>query len=201
MAEDIKRARYVVKHFQDLQGLRLIPFAIFFLIGAYYDASLNLESLTQHPRLALIFVMPTVLIISILASRKIGQWYERRYGYVETRGMNAFRPVAWHIVFGCGFLVGLHNGLLLLLGLYLWSKARPSRHIPSAAVFLALAVNWPGVDTGVQAIPANMGLNHYAVLDLILAAVLAGVGLYNHRLLRRHLKPVPREEATHEHTL
>ena len=189
MSKEIKRIRYVVEHFQDLQGLRLIPFAIFFLIGAVFDASLDLDALVQNPRPELLFLTPIVLVLCVVASRRIGRWYEQRYGYVEqSQGkLSVFRPTVWFITFGCGLLVGLHSTLLLILGLYLLSKERPSRHIPSAIIFFALAVNWPGVDTGFQDIPATTGLNTYATLDLILAAVLASVGLYNHWFLQRHL--------------
>ena len=144
--------------------------------------------------------MPALLLLCVLASHQIGRWYERRYGYVEQPNgrLGALRPAIWLIAFGCGLLVGLHNSLLFALGLYLLIQERPSRHVPSAVVFLALAVNWPGVDTGTQDIPTTTGLNSYAALDLILAAVLAGVGLYNHWFLRRHLTPATQLEGTEQ---
>jgi len=34
---ELIRLRYLTHHYQDLQGYRLVPFAVFFLVGALYD--------------------------------------------------------------------------------------------------------------------------------------------------------------------
>lgn len=89
-------------------------------------------------------------------------------------------------------LLGFHKPLLGLLGAYLvWKLITqgplPMQQVPHAVLYLALAIHFPGIDSGILGRPSAPGLNAYVVTDLMLAALLVGVALDNHQVLTKAL--------------
>lgn len=108
------------------------------------------------------------------------------------RRVASFSTETWWWLVSIVPLLGFHKFFLGLLGSYLvWRLVTqhplPMRHVPHAVLYLALAVHFPGLDSGILSGPETAGLNAYVVKDLILAALLGWVALSNHRALTRAL--------------
>jgi hypothetical protein len=75
---DLERLRAVTQHFEELQGLRLVPASValaFAGLGALWTSLLD-----EHTGLA---VFLALLILGVGGALVLGRWYERRFGVVE----------------------------------------------------------------------------------------------------------------------
>ncbi len=117
----------------------------------------------------------------------IGPWV---WADDSSRRAASFSAENWWLLalIGVTPVLGFHAPLLALLGGYLvWrqltQRPTPFRHVPNAVLYLALAVNFPGIDTGILGGPGTTGFNPYVLKDLVLAILLGAVALTNHRTL------------------
>jgi hypothetical protein len=84
MAVDVRTARFVTVQYPHMQGLRLVPLGLAFLVSAAFRAGW----VTAGPWAAgkgarLSFV--GLLAAATVSARPIGTWYARRYGVVRLR--------------------------------------------------------------------------------------------------------------------
>jgi hypothetical protein len=77
--DDLRRIQYVAEHYKQLQGLRLLPLGIPFLISAAWRTLMSTES----PGLSRVAWMG-LLVTAIAASIPIGRYYTRRFGDADT---------------------------------------------------------------------------------------------------------------------
>lgn len=81
---DGARLRFVAKHYNDLQGLRLVPIGLAFVgFGTAQQIGI-LPATGEHRWLAFIGV-PLILAAVVWSNVLIRGWYERRFGTVEGR--------------------------------------------------------------------------------------------------------------------
>ena len=78
---DVARVRYITEHYQNLQGLRLVPVGVACLACGVAQAAGVLERMNQSPFL----VGVAVSLAAFGCSLMIGAWYERCFGCVEAR--------------------------------------------------------------------------------------------------------------------
>lgn len=208
----LARARYITFYYRDLQGYRLLPFAVFFTIVAVLRLLLDspaapeawMDINASYRLLALQGGSLTLLIAAAITSNQIGRRYEERYGTVRAaRGMpHAFSRSSWFLC-----------ALLWILGGYSWitllgywqigataytalrtgllrhgAMCRVSAPVPLAVLYVLIGVVFVGSGTslvGPHSIGTEFGPNLYHVVyrSLAAAAFLAVVAVYNHRLL------------------
>lgn len=192
--DDLQRIRQITRHYPELQGLRVVPLGLFFLVIA-------LQRLNLLPWIGpegdLSYTLPMMLLVFGLWFW-IGRYYERNFGKVEPlRQDDRYR--FWSTVFLVGF-VGIiilenvlyrsHLGLpvsligLALGGAYLSVGLASQRWYYSlaGAVFLiASFLPWiMGVDLG-NRMYGSLGIVHL----FLLSGTLLVCGLYDHfRLMR-----------------
>lgn len=207
----LTRIRYLTHHYQDLQGYRLLPFAVFFLVGTQYDywAGYGYEQwkVDYDNTWLMTFGIGMIALgsIAVIASYLIGRWYEERYGYIAPHPdvPRAFPEQQWLILvsapFIFGFLAGTHD-VLCWVGLWIMYrqvKTSPAfvRHVPLAVLYILLVFTFPGIDSGAITYP-EPGINHLVVKNLVAAFVLLVAALWNHHLLETLRAPsaVPSEE-------
>jgi hypothetical protein len=80
---DVARLRYVTEHYDNLQGLRLVPLGIAFLTFGTAQAAGLLQS--EANRTAALVGITATTIAVLLSANLIGSYYRRRYGFVEAR--------------------------------------------------------------------------------------------------------------------
>lgn len=191
----LTKMRYLTRHYRDLQGYRLLPFAAFFLVGAAhdfwsgyayarYDGNNTWFLLNGLTLLTLLFFAPFFSI-------DIGLWYERRYGYISPTPakrryavlLSALLVLAMFTVEPIG-----RNGLvvigLTIIVRRLWKTFPTVRHIPQGVLWIAFGLNVPGLETGIIAYPPP-GLNSAVIADLTAATLLFLTAIYNHRTLEQ----------------
>jgi F0F1-type ATP synthase membrane subunit c/vacuolar-type H+-ATPase subunit K len=78
---DVARIRYITEHYQNLQGLRLVPVGVACLALGMAQTAGVVEQMKQSAFLVGVAVSLAALGCSLM----IGAWYERRFGSVEAR--------------------------------------------------------------------------------------------------------------------
>lgn len=196
-ANELNRLRFVAANFKQIQGLRMVAFGVFFLLVFFpwrRQGDLTVSGILLLPAIAGL----------IFALRRIGNWYERRFGHIEHRSSVTSPLVLWGLVLIL-LPVLLHPGSLKSISAYMYdfnvewwfgcvfaSAAAASRarwyYLPFGLASMALGV-WKSSGGDIQ---INQGIDG-------LWAVLAGVafiatGLADHLLLLRVLPGVRREQ-------
>lgn len=214
MMQDRTRIEYVTRHFAELQGLRIIPFALYLVAGAAYDATWGYP---QHRTIGMALLW-LIALGAILAYRALGSTYRRQFGAVQPQvdERKQKRLTALFVGFlGVNFalaaidritnetyhtlIILLWWGALALVLLVLWGSSGfrigwPRRFSLWPIVVLMVTGLWnlPGAPSQEACYPN--GLNTCVALDLLLAALIVAGGLYNHRLLVQTLQPLPLEQ-------
>lgn len=188
---NLQRIRYVTSHYQELQGLRIVPLGIWLCLVALGEAAGYIPA--TQPQIAAItmFAYLGSGFFVLAAYGWVGKIYERQYGSVHP--LLQARPRALSgCLSGAGFLFVLYVGIMLgsqllavevtmlLAALLLYAAWRSRWYRKDYLVLLVLLI-------GVSSLSSNtliMGLNG--------ATVIAG-GLLDHLLLVRTLKQVPEE--------
>ena len=208
-----ERIEYVTRHFSELQGLRIVPFAVYLVAGAVYDATWGYP---YHVKVGM-GLLWLIALGAVLAYVLLGSYYRRRFGHVQpqvdrrtqklTSGLFIlFLLVNFTLVavdratdqvYHSWVMVGWWGTLALILfviwGVMGFPLGRPRRFSLWPVLLLMATGVWdlPGSPSQEACYPNAFNL--CVVLDLVLAAVVVLGGYYNHRLLAEVLQPLPQE--------
>jgi len=188
---DVSRVRYVTRRYPQLQGLRLLPVGIVFLLSGSWRAGWLPIAAASHASAPVWFF--SGLAIAVGLSFLIRAWYTKRYGLVS-QGM---------LQSGVAPLTALLIGVLLTT----WLQEQWRWIYPVPAVFIGLALLAIGLSHGaarkhyivIAALwlsMASLGLfgvssaTQDVALDMTIGAALIVAGLGDHWLLRDTLQPV-----------
>ncbi len=193
----LERLRYVTRRYPHLQGLRLVPLGIPFLISAAWrDGQLRWVPGIEQSEPSLWFA--ALFGVALMAGTLLGSYYRRRYGTVEpVRGWKA--PV-------------LFFGFLAVLGIAfsLQDHLQPIVSLPAVVIGTAIAylgvvdrtIRFHYIVLGALCLLfANLGEFGIPVhardvlLDDLIGLGLIAVGIGDHLVLRRTLEPVHNVEA------
>lgn len=205
--EALARTAYLTRYYQDLQGYRLLPFVLLFLLIAAQGAWLgSLDGWPPSVGPAGFWLMssgaPLAGVgIALAFSHIIGRWYERRYGKI--RPLPAVRLTFGRRTYAVGFvllllgqvLFGSHGGPGLLTLWLLLQPAPPAvrglRHVPPAVLYALLAGVLSATMTGSSA-PAAFDGRALVASSLAAAGIVLLLALWNHRQFTR-LTAAPQE--------
>lgn len=188
---NLQRIRYVTSHYQEIQGLRIVPLGAWLILLAIAEA--NRSVLPPAPQVAMVIMVFYLLagFFVLLFYRIIGAFYERRFGSVNPLLQSKSRAFSGCLR-GGGFLFVLYVGLTasnpqlpyvvtLLLMLFLISVAwRSGWYRKDYVVLVAFLVS-------IYSIPGSV-----TTMLLNGCTVILG-GLLDHFLLVRTLKHTPEE--------
>jgi hypothetical protein len=184
--DDLRRIHYVTEHYAQLQGLRLLPLSVPFLLAA-------------GERVAGASLVPAgmwslLVVAAVAAPYPIGRYYARRFGQV--------RPPRWRT----GALTLIACTAVFLWFEWLQETLSPSVSLPLLFVATLLArlglvagrlrghYLWIAAAVGLFAVLARAGVSPDARAiagNLLIGGSLAVAGLGDDRLLRRVLTPGP----------
>lgn len=86
---DLERVRYVTENYEQLQGLRNVPLGLMLLFsGALTLFPSSLSSFGPVVSEAFFYLLFIVLIATVLLYFVIGNYYERKFGWVQTFSLN-----------------------------------------------------------------------------------------------------------------
>lgn len=196
---DAMRRRYVTAHFADLQGLRLVPVGVAFLVSAAWRLGWLGPSLSVGRQEAGRWFFALVCI-ALAASFPIRASYRRRFGDVRLTGGYTGAPT----LVGC----------LLTLILLVWHQERANWHVSLPPLFLGLVLFRLGIVQRrlrvhyvpiacaflVLAVVAPFEMSELAgdvAVDVIVGGSLIVGGLGDDRVLRRTLQQPPSDEEAY----
>lgn len=195
--ESLRRLRFVTERYPHLQGLRLVPLGVPFLVSAAWRSGSFADVpafLGIPPRYLFLALFATALAMSGLA----GRYYRRQFGTVQPQG--GVRRAAGVLVFLAAFVAAV------------WAQDVFALVVALPAVLVAVALAWLGFAGGhvrvhylvlaaLCLVFASLGAlgvpidTRDALLDNLIGLGLIIIGLGDHLLLRRSLEPVSRVEA------
>jgi hypothetical protein len=194
---DLQRLRFVTERYPHLQGLRLIPLGLPFLVSAAWrDGQLAWVPGTHGPGAGFWFF--GLMIAALSLSVALGRYYRRRFGSVQPARQ------------ATGALLGL-----LFLALFfgsLWTQDLLSPKLSLPAIVIGTALGYVGVAGGQLrthyialaalclcfATLGSFGVPLHArdvLLDDLIGIGLIVIGVGDHLLLRRTLEPVSHVET------
>lgn len=189
---DRDELRFLTEHFNHLQGLRMIPFGLLFLSVPF----LRTQDFDAR-------WVAGMLGVAMLLYAAIGVYYNRTFGRVRRRAKSQIRDVAVIAAFVLTTLGAIAFekvfdpplslvGLLiagLLLYVYRTSAGRRHYYAAVAGVFVFLScLPLIGLATSSDVFGKDGGMGDFAVGIMYLV-----LGILDHKLLLRHLRPVPVE--------
>jgi hypothetical protein len=195
--DHLQRLRYVTERYEQLQGLRLAPLGIpFLLASAWRSGHLTSVPWTSGigPRIWFVFLVAAAVALSLAAK----MYYERRFGDVQS-AVTIKAPLAAFVFTA-----------LFILSVSLPREAQSTVSIP--AVIIALGLGYLGMVGGLlrhhylmiavwvvlfAALgPLGVPLHTRAVLwDELIGMGFVVIGVGDHLLLRRTLVPVAHVNA------
>jgi hypothetical protein len=194
---DLQRLHFVTERYPHLQGLRLVPLGLPFLLSAAWRAGqLSWVPGTSGSGAGLWFL--GLLLVGLMCAVALGTYYRERFGSVQ--------PVRTFT----GPLAALLFAGVFLFSLWTQDTLSPSISLPAAAVGLGLgclAVVGGQVRTHYLALAAlcvafatlgSLGVSFHArdlLFDDLVGIGLIVAGIGDHRLLRRTLAPVSHGQA------
>ena len=181
---DLRRILYVTEHYRQLQGLRLLPLSIPFLLSAVWRITTSATG-SSLPRAGWI----GLLVAGVAASTPIGRYYTRRFGQASA--------LPWRT--GAA-LAGTAAAVVVLE----WIQERRPLPISLPVVFVAIALArlglsadglrihylWIAAACAVFAALAPLGVafeTRAAALDILVGGGLAVAAIGDDRVLRRAL--------------
>jgi hypothetical protein len=192
-----RRLRFVTSHYTHLQGLRLVPLAVPFLISAAWrSGQLSWVPGTEDNGSSYWFVL--LMALAVIAAGRIGRYYREHFGHVQ--------PI--HRLRGA-------LGFAVFLGIFLFTVSlQQTYHFPISlpATALACGIGYVGMVGGeprahylalaaLCCIFATLGTFGVpftirdVLLDQLTGVGLIVVGVGDHLLLRRTLEPVTHVES------
>jgi hypothetical protein len=187
---ELQRTRYVVEHYAQLQGLRLVPLGACFLLSAAWRLGwLSWVPGTENDRGAQLWFLG-MLGVAVAVSVPIKGWYRRHVGMAAVRpdrsgaatltmaaaavtGLASFPPTPWRVSLA-GLLIAT---LLVTLGCAAGGLRR--HYVFAGVAFLGLALA-PALDVPPEA--------RRMAFDTVVGLTLLAGGLGDHRLLGRLLR-------------
>ncbi|MEM6782677.1 MAG: hypothetical protein AAF624_02970 [Bacteroidota bacterium] len=188
----------VTRQFRGLQGLRIVPLALFFLVWGFTGV-LEALGFPLGAHAALFGIgMFLALVLAVFAERRIARWYDDRFGIVETV------PKLGEVLGALAFVALLPaafgwlsygnppvNPVLVVLGCGLLAYWRPRTgfrvHYAIAGVFILAASIYVPDTSKTTALVTLAVQNGGGMLLLVL-------GILDHRELVRALGPVGQDD-------
>ena len=93
--DDLRRIRFATTHFQELQGLRIVPFGVTGVLNIWL----------QRPPYWDLGIAGGLFLLSFLIAWAVGPYYRRRLGHVRARPMPAGRKLTWVGLFALFYLL------------------------------------------------------------------------------------------------
>lgn len=108
---NLRRIEYVTSHYQEIQGLRIVPFGLWLISIATLGMGGYLPARSPQAGAAVLLACLLGGLVALVAYRAIGQRYERDYGVV--RPLREPRPRALSgCLSGAGYLFVLYIGVM-----------------------------------------------------------------------------------------
>lgn len=188
---DPARVRYLVEHYPQLQGLRLVPLGLVFVgVAAWHDGQLRWLPGSEAGGVTNWFLAS--LGVAVLASYIVGAYYRRLFGCVQLRPFQTGGPrlLAMAALVGVSLVVQdvfkwpvslplvVVGGMLAYIGV---AQRRLRQHylwIAAACVFLA--------NVGSFGVPPR---TQQVMFDLLIAGGLIVAGVGDHMVLLKVLHP------------
>lgn len=206
----ITKAKYLTDHYQDLQGYRLLPFAVAFLLIALNSTWVKQAQLTLSDGNLLQILTTTkfgpllLIMTAFLASHLIGKAYETRFGRItpaagppQAFNRNTYALAATlYLAFELLFMQPAAGIQLTWLWLLI-RELRPAgglRHVPASSIYLLISL----VIQATRQLNTDLQAFDYTPLiiwSLITAAATATAAMHNHRLLQS-LRPTEEAKAS-----
>jgi len=209
-AAELRRIRFRSENFRELQGLRLLPVALYLLlITAIFQNALFrlLNAWSDFWRaMALFAMLPALLLILFYG---MDRFYDLRFGRTESKSGSRGELVRFSMMCVLWWVLTIveHRGELRIslvgLAMAVYFARRPGawRERPYcgalAIVFCAAGFLVGGGGLPVSQIELKAGVLGYGYAELLRFFFALGLivqGLLDHRLLSRNLPPPPAEE-------
>lgn len=191
--DDLTRIRYTTKHFESLQGLTMLPFAIAFALYALLNLAGYGDWFTKWQPISSTIAM----VLTFIPVHFIGKYYQQKYGIVRKGRSQRIREMAamlpFMIIFGIAvniddrqatpiMLIALISAVLFAYGYFHLDKLLHSM-LWSALIFLLLAIvpvlGWD--------IPF---LEQWLMIFVFVFGVLASINaIFAHLLLEKMMTP------------
>ena len=195
--DPLQRLRYVTQRYPDLQGLRLIPLAVPFLMSAAWRAG-YLRWVPGTTGRGPQHWFAIVFVVALVGATALGSYYRRRFGVVQP--LSRIR----------GLFTALTSLAAFAFAIWLQSKQPHTLSLP--LLVIAASIGYAGVLDGLPrthylAVSASclaLGMlcagtapqTRVVLRDALTGIGLIVIGLGDHLLIRRTLQPAP-----HVHSL
>ena len=199
---DLERVRYVTENYEQLQGLRNIPLGLILLaLGAFMLSSARLPPFSPVASDVFFYGSFALLIVAISLYFVIGNYYERRFGWVHTFSMNRKQVVAAITGITVLLVIGSVNLVFqppihmiwLVWGISLtavyWRERRFRIHYVAIGVLVSVLSFTPLLSISRTELSYDAG-----GLMLFFGILLVVGGFFDHLLLVRTMKTLPEEE-------
>ena len=189
---DLHRFRYVTERYPHLQGLRVAPLGVPFLLSAAWRAG-QLSWVPGTSGYGAGYWFLGLMALALIVSVALARYYRQRFGSVQP-GRRLKGPLLF-----CGFLA--------LFSASIWAQEQFSSAVSLPAVVIGTALGYLGVSGGQLRIHyltlaavalgfatlGTFGVSVHArdvLLDELIGIGLIVIGVGDHLLLRRTLEPV-----------
>jgi hypothetical protein len=190
---DLKRLRFVTERYPHLQGLRLVPLGIPFLLSALWRNG-QLPSVPGTAGHGAGYWFVGLIVIALVASSLVGRYYSRHFGSVEPERAKSDLLAA--------------VGFLAIFFAAVWTQDQLASGPSIPALVIAIALGYVGVSGGgfrahylavaiLTLLFATLGplgvpmQIREVLLDHLIGFGVIFVGIGDHLLLRGTLQPVP----------
>ncbi len=201
---DLKRVRYVTRHYRDLRGLTLFPFSLLLLGMAAYDAGwIRFSGWLSNGYLLFGVSFLVLFALTVLIERL----YDRAFGRVvpDPDGEGEFDKRAFKVFLVALWLISLitdlvpklsHIGLVLCLSvLWTWWMDREDKHALVLGIVVAAMTLAPLLEGVLGPLYPSAKARDIAI-ELVTAVGILVVGTMRHLTLVRTLGPIRREEES-----
>jgi hypothetical protein len=195
--DHLQRLRYVTERYEHLQGLRLVPLGLPFLLSAAWRGG-HLTSLPGTSGMGPRVWFAALVALAVALSLLVKVYYERRFGDVQST-VRLEAPLAAFVF-----------SALFILAASLQRETHPALSIP--AVIVALGLGYLGIVGGLLrphyvvmaisvaafAVLGPLGVPYHTrdvLWDQLIGVGFVVIGVGDHLLLRRTLVPVTHVNA------
>jgi hypothetical protein len=192
---DLAKLRFVTEHYAQLQGLRLLPVGLVFLgLAAWQSSQFQWMPAYDSDRGSRWFV--GALVLAVIGAYVIGAFYRRQFGSVQPRRFRTGGPSLLANATIVGLLVIFQSFVpapvslpMLYVALVLAYTGVVQHGLRKHYLFIAVAcllfASLPSFDVSYQ-----IGK---VLLNLLIGVGLIVAGVGDHLVLRKTLRPVPRQ--------